>query len=102
MAFRLSSTANKLMLLSSISLGMVEELYGMYRAMGLERRSLVGSGNGLRKNPALQKAAVGRFGMPLRIPAHREEAAFGAALYALVAAGYCRDAADAQKRIRFA
>lgn len=81
--------------------GMVEELYGMYRAMGLERRSLVGSGNGLRKNPALQKAAEGRFGMPLRIPAHREEAAFGAALYALVAAGYCRDAADAQKRIRF-
>ena len=82
--------------------GMVEELYELYRAMGTQRRGLVGSGNGLRKNPALQKAAEDRFGMSLRIPAHREEAAFGAALYALVAAGQCKDAAEAQQRIRFA
>ena len=62
---------------------------------------LVGSGNGLRKNPALQKRVQEVFGTSLRIPMHTEEAAYGAALFALVASGYCKSAADAQKLIQF-
>ena len=82
--------------------GMIEELHTMYRRMGVDRHGLIGSGNGLRKNPALQRVAERAFGAPLRIPAHTEEAAYGAALFALVSAGYCRNAAEAQKRICFA
>lgn len=81
--------------------GMVRELHDMYRAMGVSRRGLAGSGNGLRKNPALQKCAQAVFHAPLRIPAHTEEAAYGAALFALVSAGCCENTAAAQKLIRF-
>ena len=81
--------------------GMVAELQEMYRAMQVSRQHLVGSGNGLRKNPALQKIAQAAFDAPLRIPVHTEEAAYGAALFALVASGYCASAAEAQKLIRF-
>lgn len=81
--------------------GMVAELHALYRLMGTQRPGLVGSGNGLRQNRALQKIAQETFGAPLRIPLHREEAAYGAALYALVASGYFSNAAQAQSLIRF-
>ena len=81
--------------------GMAGELYDMYRTMNVRRSGLVGSGNGLRKNPALQKSVQDVFGTSLRIPKHTEEAAYGAALFALVASGYCKSAADAQKLIQF-
>lgn len=81
--------------------GMVAELLGMYRAMQAHCGRLIASGNGVRRNPALQRIAQRMFGMPLRIPAHKEEAAFGAALYALIASGRCQSAAEAQQLIRF-
>ncbi len=51
------------------------------------RSQLVGSGNGLRKNPLLRQIMSDTFGLPMRIPQHEEEAAVGAALCASVAAG---------------
>lgn len=62
--------------------GMVEELYGMYQKMPhnhIDR--LVASGNGVRKNPVLQTVIESVFGLPLHLPDHTEEAAFGAALF---------------------
>ena len=42
-----------------------------------------------------------RFGLPLQIPVHREEAAYGAALTALVGAGAASSIAEAQAVIRY-
>ena len=69
--------------------GMAGELYEMYEKMrdaGAPKPGLlVGSGNAIRKNPALKKAFEQAFGMPMRIPQHKEEAAYGAALFGLAA-----------------
>ena len=66
--------------------GMAEELYGLYRIVqsetALSPARLIASGNGVRKNGALQNILRNRFGMPLTIVAHQEEAAYGAALTA--------------------
>ena len=70
--------------------GMAGELCAVYeemRAAGAAKPALlVGSGNAIRKNPALKAAFERAFGMPMKIPAHQEEAAFGAALFALAGA----------------
>jgi sedoheptulokinase len=83
--------------------GIAGELYERYEDMlpslGTTPSVLVGSGNGIRKNRLLQKIFSEKFGMPLRIPVHKEEAAYGAALFALTAAGSFRDIAEAQKLI---
>ncbi|MEK6235720.1 MAG: FGGY family carbohydrate kinase, partial [Planctomycetales bacterium] len=62
---------------------------------------LVGSGNGLRDNPVLAQAVADEFGMPLRVPTHREEAAFGAALHAGIGAGVFPHARAAGTLIRY-
>ena len=80
--------------------GMVGELAELYSTIGLPVRALVGAGNALRKDPLLQRLCEKRFGLPLRLPAHQEEAAVGAALYALVCAGVFRDTNEATARIR--
>ena len=67
--------------------GMVEELYSMYLQTEKKNGSIVGSGNGIRKNPQLVAAAEKKFGSKMKIPAHLEEAAYGAAMYALVTSG---------------
>ncbi len=67
--------------------GMAEELYGYYERMGAGRPvRLVGSGNGLRKNPVLQRLVSERFGAPLEMSPFEEEAACGAAVSACMAA----------------
>ena len=85
--------------------GILEELYEMYvqmcRVTGKKATKLVGSGNGLRKNKLMQKIAEERFGMKLEIPLYQEEAAYGAALYALVASGVEQDFAQVQKKIKY-
>lgn len=66
--------------------GMVEELYQMYqayRSVCPAPEGLVGSGNSLRKNRRLQQIAQARFDLPFAPSPNREEAACGAALYAL-------------------
>ena len=82
--------------------GMVDELQAMYRSAGDRTCSLlIGSGNALRKNPALQQLFVDKFGLKLMIPAHSEEAAFGAALFGLTAAGFKNSIFDAQNLIKY-
>jgi sedoheptulokinase len=71
--------------------GIAGELHGHYAALVRLRPAapggLVGSGNGLRRNPALRARIERRFGLPLRLPRLREEAALGAALAAAVGLG---------------
>ncbi|MBR5460798.1 MAG: hypothetical protein IKV53_07980 [Clostridia bacterium] len=81
--------------------GMTEELYGMYLLMNEKRCGIVGSGNGIRKNRALQRIMEKRFGGELSIPVHHEEAAYGAALFSLISAGYFKSAEEVQRLIRF-
>jgi len=66
-------------LLRGLVQGMASEIHGFYRDSGLRREVMAGAGNGLRKNAALRRALEQAFGMPLRIPPWREEAARGAA-----------------------
>lgn len=71
--------------------GMAEELFQLYQVIcqgtGSSRGSLVCSGNGVRRNPALRRALEERFQMPLAMVDTQEEAAFGAAVSALAAVG---------------
>ena len=66
--------------------GICDELYGFFGEIGPENpmagRNLYGCGNGLRKNPLMQKLLEERFGCMLMIPESREEAALGAAKFA--------------------
>ena len=65
---------------------MVSELHSMYEQMGVVRKGLVGSGNGIRKNMYLADIAQNKFSLELKMPNHNEEAAVGAALFAGVSA----------------
>jgi sugar (pentulose or hexulose) kinase len=62
---------------------------------------LVGAGNGLRENAVLARCVAEQFGMPLTLPRHREEAAFGAALVAGVGADVFPDMAAAGRLVRY-
>ena len=97
------STANftPAALTKGVLAGMVTELYDMYLVMGKTITGIVGSGNGIRKNEALANTVSRIFGCPLKIPYHTEEAAFGAALYALVSSGHYRNLDEARTRIRY-
>lgn len=57
-------------------------------------------GNAIRRNPALRRAFEKVFRMPMLMPAHQEEAACGAALAAMAAAGIKDTLAQAQALIR--
>lgn len=85
--------------------GIVGELHDFYREMtgmtGATAGMLVGSGNGLRRNPLMRRLAEDLFGLPLRIPVHMEEAAYGAALCALAASGRVKSLRQAQRMIRY-
>ena len=73
-------------LLHALLRGMADELAACYRAAlkagCAPAGRLLGSGNGLRRNPALQRAVERSFGLPLTLAAVPEEAACGAALFA--------------------
>ena len=82
--------------------GMVEELLAMYKVSGNNNHNvIIGSGNGLRKNHALQKLFSQSFGVEMKIPSHNEEAAFGTALFALTATNFYNTIYDAQKIIKY-
>lgn len=81
--------------------GMIEELWQMYLKMNEKRCNIIGSGNAIRLNPTLVKIIEKKFGGTLRIPKHMEEAAFGAALYGLVACGAYSNMAQAQELIKY-
>lgn len=63
--------------------GMAKELYDFYKLMGETREKVLVTGNAARKNPALIKATVEVFNIKTEFINIREEAAFGAALFAL-------------------
>lgn len=70
----------------SVMRGMAEELYGMYREYldrgGKTLDTIIGSGNGLRKNQHLCRVFEDVFGCRLILSQREEEAACGAAIYA--------------------
>ncbi len=66
--------------------GMASELYELYAQYG-GCGSLIGSGNGIRKNPLLKSIVEDVFGMSMHIPEYSEEASYGAAMFALRAQG---------------
>ncbi|MDD3925565.1 MAG: FGGY family carbohydrate kinase [bacterium] len=83
--------------------GMVDELYGYFlqAETRLEAEYIAGSGNGVRRNPVLRRYIEDRFGSVLKIPAHNEEAAFGAALAAAVGTGFFKDFKEAGRVIGY-
>ncbi len=71
--------------------GMAAELYKMYgkieKGLSLSKGRMIASGNGIRKNPHLQQIMSETFGMKLQMAEHEEEAAYGAAVSGMIAAG---------------
>ncbi|OGG51320.1 MAG: hypothetical protein A3F84_02960 [Candidatus Handelsmanbacteria bacterium RIFCSPLOWO2_12_FULL_64_10] len=77
-------------------------MYGEMERLGAGGRTrLIGAGNGVRKNPLLREILADAFGMRMQTPAHREEAAFGAALLAAVGDGAFSRLQEAGKLIRY-
>lgn len=85
--------------------GMANELYGMYENIKISSKTahefMIGSGNGIRFNQPLRQRFERIFSLPIKMPAHKEEAAFGASLYGLCAAGIFSDIKEAQKLIKY-
>jgi len=81
------------------------ELFNLYNKMceikQVKATTLVGSGNGIRKNKHLQRILEELFHLELRIPVHKEDAAYGVALFSLVASGYYENINEAQKVIKY-
>ena len=79
--------------------GMVEELWQFYLAGPPQTRAghtrVIASGNGVRRSPLLGRAIARRFGLPVFVPQHTEEASFGASLAAAVGIGVFEDFAQA-------
>lgn len=68
--------------------GMAAELYEMFLKMPHDHvDALVISGNAVRKNPAFRRMLKEVFRMNVRMPLHKEEAAFGAAMFSAMTAG---------------
>lgn len=72
-----------------VLVGLLRELYDMAEAMGGVKKDapLVVAGNAMRQNPVLRRLCGEMFGAVPLLPAHTEEAAYGAALYGAVSAG---------------
>ena len=81
--------------------GMSDELYGLFDAMQAGCDVLIGSGNGVRKNPALRRLLSERFGQPMQVPRHTEEASYGAALFSLLCIGAYADVDQVQQLIQY-
>lgn len=85
--------------------GIVEELATFYKEIqeyGVPApKYLIGSGNAIRMNKYLRQVFEDEFGMKIQIPVHKEEAAYGAALYAMTAAGVCASLEEAQQLVSY-
>jgi len=84
--------------------GIAEGMYSFYEQAGENRPAhlerIIGSGNGLRKNPLLVREISRWFARPVWFPAHQQEAAYGAALLAGASTGLWPDLKTAGQRIR--
>ncbi len=78
--------------------GMSQELYDFYQLLPnsiRERKTiLVGSGNGIKRNPLLCQILEERFKCHLQVSACREEAALGACICGMVGDGYINNFTD--------
>jgi len=83
--------------------GMVAELCEYYDSAGGDARhdTVVASGNAVRKNPLLRELIETRLRRRVVVPAHREEAAYGAALLAAVGVGIFTGLDEAGQCIRY-
>lgn len=84
--------------------GICDELYHYYTELyqGSSKPSfLIGSGNGIRKNPLLQQLFTDTFHLPLKIPAIKEEASFGSALFSLYTCNYLSSIEEIHQRIKY-
>ena len=79
--------------------GMANELYTLFNGFDIKADMLVSSGNAVRKSSVLQHYLEELFGMKLHVPAHTEEASFGAAIFASVASGIYTSTFDAAKQM---
>ncbi|MBR5233545.1 MAG: hypothetical protein IKW03_04975 [Clostridia bacterium] len=79
--------------------GMANELYSLFEGFGINGSMLVCSGNAVRKSSVLRHYLEELFGMELHVPAHTEEASFGAAIFASVAAGIYKNTFEAAKQM---
>lgn len=79
--------------------GMANELYSLFEGFGINGSMLVCSGNAVRKSSVLRYYLEELFGMRLHVPAHTEEASFGAAVFASVAAGIYNNTFEAAKQM---
>lgn len=80
--------------------GIVDELYGFAKELG-KKTLLVGSGNGIKKNPILSSYAEKLFDAELKTPENNEEAAIGACLFAGVSSGIFASLASGGKLIKY-
>ena len=84
--------------------GIAEGMYSFYEQAGENRPAhldrIIGSGNGLRKNPLLVREISRRFKRPVWFPAHQQEAAYGAALLAGASTGLWPDLETAGGKIQ--
>lgn len=84
--------------------GIVDDLFLIYKNANDDcvqsYEHLIGSGNGIRQNKTLQQIVSAKFHKPLKIPVHKEEAAFGAILFSLTSIGTFTSIEQAQKMIR--
>jgi len=81
--------------------GMAAELYEMFRKIPHDHvNTLIVSGNAVRKNPALRQMLKEVFEMEVWMPVHKEEAAFGAAMFSAIGSG-CADRQSLTECIRY-
>jgi sugar (pentulose or hexulose) kinase len=84
--------------------GIAQAMYSFYEGAGSSRPErldrIIGSGNGLRKNPLLVRAISQRFNRPVWFPSHTQEAAYGAALLAGASTGFWPDLQSAGRNIQ--
>jgi sedoheptulokinase len=84
--------------------GILDELDGFTKSLPAELlgqlTSLAASGNGIRKNRAMQQLASTKWGLTLKFARVKEEAAFGAAVHAAVGSGIYSGYAEALQRMQ--
>lgn len=85
--------------------GIAEELVTFHKSMCAQGagipKYLIGSGNAIRFNRHFRNIFENLYHMKMQIPVHREEASYGAALYAMTAAGIYPTLKAAQELIRY-
>ena len=85
--------------------GIAEELVTFHKSMCAQGagipKYLIGSGNAIRFNRHFRNIFENLYHMKMQIPVHREEASYGAALYAMTAAGIYPTLKAAQELITY-